>query len=86
MDKERDDDSGYDYLSMYVDDFLITAKDPWLCMRQLQEVYVIKNPKIPDFYLGATYVGSPCSNWSINAMEYILRKGYNRSKKDLGLQ
>ncbi len=32
--KKRDDNSGYDYILTYVDDFLITAKDPWSYMKQ----------------------------------------------------
>jgi hypothetical protein len=47
--KKRPDNSGYDYISTYVDDFLITAKDPWLYVKKLQEIYVIKDPKIPDY-------------------------------------
>ena len=27
--KKREDEKGYDYISTYVDDFLITAKNPW---------------------------------------------------------
>jgi hypothetical protein len=69
--KMRADNSGYDYISTYVDDFLITAKDPWEYMKKLQEVYVIKDPKTPDFYLGASYIGSPKGSWSISAKEYI---------------
>jgi hypothetical protein len=69
--KLRGDGSGYDYISTYVDDFLITARDPWTYMKQLQEIYTIKNPKEPDMYLGASYHGSPTEEWSITAKEYI---------------
>jgi hypothetical protein len=69
--KIRNDGSGYDYISTYVDDFLITAKDPWFYMKQLQEIYLIKEPKTPDFYLGATYTGDPEGEWSITAKDYI---------------
>ncbi len=82
--KERTDSSGYDYISTYVDDFLITAKDPWVYMKKLQEIYVIKDPKVPDFYLGASYVGSPKGNWGINAKEYI-REGISQIEKRLGI-
>jgi hypothetical protein len=41
--KRREDGRGYDYISTYVDDFLITAKDPKKYMNQLQEVNTIKN-------------------------------------------
>jgi hypothetical protein len=27
-------------------------------MKALQEIYTIKNPSIPDYYLGANYVGN----------------------------
>jgi hypothetical protein len=69
--KMRLDGSGYDYISTYVDDFLITAKDPWVYMKKLQEIYVIKDPKPPDSYLGATYNVCPNETWSITASDYI---------------
>ncbi len=69
--RRRNDNSGYDYISTYVDDFLITAKDPWMYMKQLQEMYLIKEPKVPDFYLGATYTGDSEGEWSITARDYI---------------
>jgi hypothetical protein len=69
--KRRGDNSGYDYISTYVDDFLITAKDPWIYMKQLQEIYLIKEPKSPEFFLGATYTGTSEGDWSITAREYI---------------
>lgn len=70
--KKRSDNSGYDYISTYVDDFLITAKDPWPYMEHLQTIYKIKNPEEkPSNYLGATYVGSPEEHWTINCKAYI---------------
>jgi hypothetical protein len=67
----RLDGSEYDYISTYVDDFFITVKDPWVYMKKLQETYVIKDPKLPDSYLGATYTGCPNETWSITASDYI---------------
>ena len=69
--KLRDDESGYDYISTYVDDFLITAKDAWSYMKHLQSIYTIKEPKHPEVYLGALYTGSPEGNWSISCKNYI---------------
>ncbi len=83
--KRRFDGSGYDYISTYVDDFLITAQDPWIYMKRLQEIYVIKEPKIPDVYLGATYTGDPSGNWSINAKQYI-RESIRQIEQRLGIQ
>jgi hypothetical protein len=40
-------------------------------MRKLQEIYLIKDPKTPDVYLGGTYVGNPRDKWCITAREYI---------------
>jgi hypothetical protein len=80
--QRRADGSGYDYISMYVDDFLITAKDPWVHMKRLQKVYMIKDPKVPDVYLGATYIGNPNGNWSITAKEYI-KEAVRQIKKRL---
>jgi len=62
---------GYDYVSTYVDDFLITAEDPWPYMKQLQEVYKIKDPDSPTTYLGALYTRDPSGNWTINCKNYI---------------
>jgi len=57
--KRRCDGQGYDYISAYADDFLITAKEPKKYMDQLQEVYTIKNQTEPNDYLGTTYIGGP---------------------------
>ena len=62
--RRRDDGTGYDYISTYVDDFLITAKEPWPFMKQLQEVYKIKDPAAPSTYLGALYTGDPNGTWT----------------------
>ncbi len=69
--KPRSDESGYDYICTYVDDFLIIAKDAWQYMRELQRIYNIKDPKHPEIYLGALYTGSPKENWTITAKNYI---------------
>jgi hypothetical protein len=69
--RKCDDNKGYDYISMYVDDFLITAKDPDVYMNYLQTIYTIKNPTIPDYYLGANYVGNVKTNWFITARTYV---------------
>jgi hypothetical protein len=72
------------YISTYVDDFLITEKDPLVYMKQLQEVYKIKDPKVPDSYLGATYTGHPGEKWGINAKDYI-KEGIRQIEKRLGI-
>jgi len=64
--KLRDNGEGYDYIATYVDDFLITAKDAWSCMRHLQSVYTIKEPMHPEIYLGALYTSQPSQDWSIS--------------------
>jgi hypothetical protein len=69
--KLRDDGTGYDYVSTYVDDFLITAKDPWSYMKHLQSIYTIKDPSHPEVYLGALYTGSPREDWTISCKNYI---------------
>ncbi len=53
----RPDESGYDYVCTYVDDFLIVAKDARSHMKELQKIYSIKDPKHPELYLGALYTG-----------------------------
>ncbi len=67
-----------------MDDFLITAKDPWFYMKQLQEIYLIKEPKTPDFYLGATYTGSSKKEWSITARDYI-KEAIKQIESKLGI-
>lgn len=66
--RKRDDGSGYDYKATYVDDFLIIVEDAWKYMKELQK---IKDPKIPDVYLGGTYKGSPSGTWSITVKDFI---------------
>jgi hypothetical protein len=63
--KLRKDGEGYDYISTYVDDFLIMAKDAWAYMKHLQSIYTIKQPKHPEVYLGALYTGSPGGDWTV---------------------
>jgi hypothetical protein len=53
-------------------------------MRRLQEVYTIKDPKEPEYYLGATYVGSPNSEWYITAKIYI-EEGIRQVEERLGI-
>ena len=48
-----------------MDDFLITAKDPMMYMKQLQETSAIKKPGIPSNYLGALNIGTPEGHWSV---------------------
>jgi hypothetical protein len=37
----------------------------------MKELQKIKDPKIPDVYLGGTYTGSPSGTWSITVKDYI---------------
>ena len=69
--KLREDGTGYDYISTYVDDFLVTAKDPWSYMKHLQTIYTIKKPAHPEVYLEALYTGSPGEDWTISCKNYI---------------
>jgi hypothetical protein len=43
--RKHDDNKVYDYISIYVDDSLITAKDPDVYMNYLQTIYTIKKCK-----------------------------------------
>jgi len=83
--KLRDDKKRYDYISTYVDDFLITAKDPDIYMKALQKIYTIKISTIPDYYLGTNYIGSVDTNWCITAKQYIL-ESINQIKTRLSIQ
>jgi len=50
----------------------MTAKGQWVYMKALQEICTIKNRSIPDYNLGANYVGNVELNWYITAKQYIL--------------
>jgi hypothetical protein len=63
---------------------MITAKDPWVYMRKLQEVYVIKDPKVPDACLGANYIGDQSGKWSISARKYI-KEAIRQIEERLGI-
>ena len=41
----------------------MTAKGQWVDTKALQEICTIKNPSIPDYNLGANYVGNVELNW-----------------------
>ena len=81
--KLREDGSGYDYISTYVDDFMITAKDAWSYMAHLQSIYTIKQPANPEIYLGALYTGSPSGDWTISCQRYI-KEGLSRIERMVG--
>lgn len=55
------------YISTYVDDFLITAK-VWKHYKNIHN----QNPTILDYYLVANYLLSVDTNWYIAAKQYIL--------------
>ena len=76
--KLREDGSGYDYISTYVDDFMITAKDAWSYMAHLQSIYTIKQPANPEIYLGALYTGSPKGDWMIISCKHYIKEGLSR--------
>ncbi len=78
--KRRKDSQGYDYRSTYVDDFLITAKDPDKYMAFFQTVYTIKDPGEPKFCLLANYIRSPNGKWFIMAKQY-LKEAINQIEK-----
>lgn len=52
---------------MYVDNFLIIAKDPWYYMKHCR-IYLIKEPKTLD---SPRYMGISKGNWSITARDYM---------------
>jgi Reverse transcriptase (RNA-dependent DNA polymerase) len=52
----HDRSDGFDYICTHVDNFKIFAKDPSSWMEKLQEVYLIKDPGPPSYYLGTDYV------------------------------
>jgi hypothetical protein len=79
----REDDSGYDYISTYVDDFMITARDAWSYMAHLQSIYTIKQPANPEIFLGALYTGSPNGDWTISCKHYI-KEGLIRIERMVG--
>jgi hypothetical protein len=53
-------------------------------MKQLQEIYLIKEPKVPDFYLGATYTGDSEGEWSVTAKDYI-KEAIKQIESKLGI-
>ena len=69
--KNRKDDTGYDYICTYVDDFMIVVKDPLKYMMTLQGRYNVWDIQEPADYLGVTYTGSPDGHWTINFKKYI---------------
>jgi hypothetical protein len=47
-----DKTSRYEYLATYVDDILIWSKDPMAVIKSLERIYLLKNARIPGYYLG----------------------------------
>jgi len=69
--KDRGDDTGFDYICTYVNDFIIMAKDLLKYMMSLQGIYNVWDIQEPADYLGVTYVGSPDDHWTINFKKNI---------------
>jgi hypothetical protein len=57
--------------TLYAWGFHPTRFDPDVWIKKLQEIYAIKDPKVPDSYLGATYTGCLNETWGITASDYI---------------
>jgi hypothetical protein len=64
--------------------FLLLPKTLRPTWNNYQEIYVIKDPKVPDSYLGANYIGDPQENWSITAKKYI-KEALSQIEKHLGI-
>jgi hypothetical protein len=47
-----DKTSHYEYLATYVDDIVISSKDPMAVIKSLEKIYLLKNVGIPEYYLG----------------------------------
>lgn len=45
----------YEYLAVYSDDIIVTAKDPKAVLEQIRKVYILKGVGVPDYFLGAEY-------------------------------
>jgi hypothetical protein len=44
--------SHFEYVATYVDDILISCKDPMAVIKSLEKIYLLKNVGIPEYYLG----------------------------------
>lgn len=64
--------------------FLLLPKTLGPTWNNYQEIYAIKDPKVPDSYLGANYIGDPQENRSITAKKYI-REAISQIEKHLGI-
>jgi hypothetical protein len=47
-----DKTSHYEYLATYVDDILTWSKYPMAVIKSLEKIYLLKNVRIPEYYLG----------------------------------
>ena len=71
----RKDQSGYDYFSHHVDDFLVTGKNPDTWVDQLKRAYTISGGEPPKHHLGMDISSYDCNNkkfWRIACGTYII--------------
>jgi hypothetical protein len=64
--RKKENREGYNYITTYIDDFLIIAKDAWKYVKELQKMYSIKDPQVSNVYLGGIYTGNPGGPWMHN--------------------
>jgi hypothetical protein len=62
-----DKTSNSEYLAIFVDDILIWSKDPMTVIKSLEEIYLLKNVGIPEYYLGGNmeFFGDAWKNQSL---------------------
>ena len=70
--KESPCKSHYEYIATYVDDIIIVCKDPKIYMKQIKEVFPIRNEEIsPSYYLGSNICLNTDGTMKISSEKYI---------------
>jgi hypothetical protein len=68
----REEEDGYDYIFIHVDDFKIVARDPERWETLISAAFLFKSIGPPAYYLGNDYNFSPGENaWVLSCATYL---------------
>jgi hypothetical protein len=69
----HEDELGYDYISIQVDDFTIATKEPFQWMGEIQSCYIIKDIGPPKYYLGNDYFTGKDGDHYVGSSTYVCK-------------
>ena len=69
--RRHEDGSSYEYLCVYVDDFMVYSRTAKKLMEEICSIYTVKSVGPPDYYLGNDYKQDSQGRWCVGCKRYI---------------